>query len=197
MAVESHPIVYISGALGAIVAPLTFLQQTKLTQVEALSQVNEKMDVEVNTLKQENSRLANQVTTLESSVVHLQEMSQTLETIRAVEGQSIDTLEQQLKDSETILGTMQDNLRGNIIQTIITFVFAINRDGDMFLSDDEIGTLIIKIEEMAGGQFDLKDDLLRQKLCENGRSLTAILDLVRNLLDEDTPPEESIFAFIH
>jgi chromosome segregation ATPase len=173
------------------------IQQTKLTQVEALRQTNERMGEEVDQLKVENVRLQTSVTSLETSVGHLQEMSTTLETIRATEGQSIDELERQLKESESILDQMQDNLRGDIVQTLISMVLAIDHDGDMCLSDSEIDSLIVKIEEMSAGSIDLKEDLLRAKLVENGRSLMAVMDLIKDLLDEDAPPENSIFAFIN
>jgi hypothetical protein len=197
MAVESNPIVYVSGAIGSIVAPMAAIQQTKLTQVAALQQTNERMGEEVDQLKAENVRLQTSVASLETSVGHLQEMSTTLETIRATEGQSIDELERQLKESESILDQMQDNLRGDIVQTLISMVLAIDHDGDMCLSDSEIDSLIVKIEEMSAGNIDLKEDLLRAKLVENGRSLMAVMDLIKDLLDEDAPPENSIFAFIN
>mmetsp|Transcript_25854 Transcript_25854/g.43067 ORF Transcript_25854/g.43067 Transcript_25854/m.43067 type:complete len:261 (-) Transcript_25854:51-833(-) len=197
MAVESNPVVYISGAIGSVVAPMAAIQQTKLTQVEALRQTNDRMNQEVDQLKCENGRLTTSVTSLEESVVHLQEMSTTLETIRATEGQSIDELERQLAESESILNQMQDNLRGDIVQTLISLVLAIDNDGDMCLSDDEIDILIAKIEEMSSGTIDLKEDMLRAKLVENGRSLNAVMDLIKDLLDEDAPPENSIFAFIN
>jgi TolA-binding protein len=197
MAVESNPVVYVSGAIGAVVAPMAALQQTKLTQVEALRQTNERITSEVAQLKDENERLQTQVASLEESVVRLQDMSKTLETIRAVEGQSVDELEKQLKESESILDQMQDNLRGDVVQTLISIVLAIDHDGDMCLSDAEIDTLCAKIEGMSNKGIDLNEEKLRTKLVENGRSLNAVMEVIKNMLDENTPPEDSIFAFIN
>lgn len=197
MAIVSNPVVYVSGAIGTIVAPVAAIQQTKLTEVAAMKETNHRLNSEVDSLKAEHERLAAQVSSLETSVGHLQDMSQTLDTIRAVEGQSMEELERQLKESEQILDQMQDNLRGDIVQTLISLVLAIDHDGDMCLSDAEIDSLILKIEEMSSGQFDFKDALLRKKLIEHGRSLNAIMEIIKNLMDENTAPDESIFAFLN
>jgi uncharacterized protein HemX len=68
MVLESNPSVYVSGAVGAAVAPYSVLQQQKLTQCEALQQTNERLGDEVAQLKEENTRLLSQVQSLETSV---------------------------------------------------------------------------------------------------------------------------------
>jgi methylthioribose-1-phosphate isomerase len=42
MIVESNPIVYISGLLGIVIAPYAAIQQSKITQVVALAETNER-----------------------------------------------------------------------------------------------------------------------------------------------------------
>lgn len=83
------------------------MQQTKLTQVEALKQTNERISDEVAQLQKENVRLQTQVAAMEESVQHLENLSQTLESIRAVEGQSVDELEKELAESEKIFKKMK------------------------------------------------------------------------------------------
>ena len=197
MALESNPVVYISGAIGAIVSPMAAIQQNKLTQVVALKETNARMRDEVDQLKAENVKLSTHVSSLESSVSHLQELSHTLDIVRAMEGQSLDELEEQVAESEQILEMMQDNLRGTIVQTLISMVLAIDHDGDMCLSDAEIDSLILKMEELSTDHFDFKDQVLRQKLIQNGRSLNAVMEIIKNLMDDDAKPEDSIFAFIN
>lgn len=197
LAFESNPVVYISGAIGAVVSPMAAIQQNKLTQVVALKETNARMRDEVDQLKAENVDLSTTVSSLESSVSHLQELSHTLDIVRAMEGQSLDELEKQVAESEQILDKMQDNLRGTIVQTLISMVLAIDHDGDMCLSDAEIDSLIHKMEELSTDHFDFKDQVLRQKLIENGRSLNAVMDIIKNLMDDDAKPEDSIFAFIN
>lgn len=101
----------------------------------------------------------------------LQEMSSTLAAIRETEGKGLDELEKQLQTSREIFDSMQDNLMGNILQNLISVVLNCDKDGDMTLSDEEIDMIILKLEGMNG--VDLKEDLLREALIQNGRSLNG------------------------
>jgi hypothetical protein len=69
MCLESNPSVYVSGVVGAAVAPYATIQQEKITQCEALEQTNERLESEVQQLQHENERLSTQVNQLESSVL--------------------------------------------------------------------------------------------------------------------------------
>lgn len=69
MCLESNPSVYVSGVVGAVVAPYATIQQEKITQCEALEQTNERLESEVQQLQHENERLSTQVNQLESSVL--------------------------------------------------------------------------------------------------------------------------------
>lgn len=121
-------------------------------------------------------------------------MQNTLETVRAVEGQSLDELQKQLDASKEILDHMQDNLMADILQSLITVVLTCDKDGDSILSDEEIDSLIVKMEGVQG--IDLKQDLLRAKLVEQGRSLGAILNVCKNVLDDDVPADQNIVSFM-
>lgn len=107
-------------------------------------------------------------------------MSSTLDAVRETEGKTLDELEQQLEQSRQIFNSMQDNLMGNILQNLISVVLNCDKDGDMVLSDEEIDTIILKMEGING--IDLNDELLREALVQNGRSLngrnTYIMSLV-------------------
>jgi hypothetical protein len=98
-------------------------------------------------------------------------MSSTLDAVRETEGKTLDELEQQLEQSRQIFNSMQDNLMGNILQNLISVVLNCDKDGDMVLSDEEIDTIILKIEGING--IDLNDELLREALVQNGRSLNG------------------------
>lgn len=191
MVIEKHPSVYVSGTIGAGVAPYAAVQQTKLTQVEALKQVNERMSEEVDTLRAENNRLQKNVSDLEGSVSHLQEMEETLATIRQSESKGLDELEAQLVESQEILDMMEQNLQSVVLQNLINIVFACDLDGDQNIGDDELETLITKLKHVSGVR--LKEDLFKTKIVEGGRSLNAVMDIIRNLMSEDIPDEQRIF----
>jgi hypothetical protein len=64
-----QPSVYVSSAIGCLVAPYTAVQQEKITQVEALTETNERLTNQVQELHDENTRLQTQVHDLEQSLV--------------------------------------------------------------------------------------------------------------------------------
>lgn len=107
-------------------------------------------------------------------------MSSTLDAVRETEGKTLDELEQQLEQSRQIFNSMQDNLMGNILQNLISVVLNCDKDGDMVLSDEEIDTIILKMEGING--IDLNDELLREALVQNGRSLNGRNTYIMSLM---------------
>mmetsp|Transcript_36588 Transcript_36588/g.67693 ORF Transcript_36588/g.67693 Transcript_36588/m.67693 type:complete len:255 (-) Transcript_36588:453-1217(-) len=192
MVVEVNPIVYLSGVTGAAVAPYSAFQQQKITDTEALEETNEALGEEVNKLKEENDRLEASVGQLETSVENLRDLEETLETIKKSETKNIDQLEKQLEEQKAILSKMKGNLKSTIMQNLLTTLFAIDLDGDMILSDDEIDLLITKIENLYG--VDLKDDMFRAMIVGSGRDINAVMEILKNLMDESIPEEERIFT---
>ena len=151
----------------------------------------ERLDEEVNNLKVENERLNANVNELQTSVENLQDMEKTLEEIRKLEGASLNELEKQLKETEEIYDSMEENLKSNILQNLISVVLNCDTDGDMSLGDEEIDSMIHKIQGMYG--VDVDDEMAKKKIVDAGRSLNAVMELVRDLFDEDVPEEERIF----
>ena len=80
------------------------------------------MEMEVENLKIENEKLNANVNELNTSVANLQDIEQTLEAVRKLEGASLDQLEEQLKTTEEIYASMQENLKSNILQNLISVV---------------------------------------------------------------------------
>jgi hypothetical protein len=118
-----------------------------------------------------------------------------LEDIQGLNGANLSTLEAQLDESRGILQQMELNFKGELLQNLMTVALAMDRDGNMILSNEEISELIHTLEGMNGIQ--LKEDLLKQRIIDQGRSLAGIMQVARNLLlSDDDPAEESIFSFI-
>ncbi len=120
-------------------------------------------------------------------------MKDKLEIIQSVQGASLDELEQQLQESRNIYSKMSQNLQGEILQNLISVILACDQDGDMVLSDEEIDDIIHKMEAIHGVQ--LKEDLLKSIVIEQGRSIKSIMALARNLMQENDP-DKNIFSFI-
>ena len=122
-------------------------------------------------------------------------MEETLETLQSLEGQSIQELQNQLEDSKRVLDQMNKNVTGEVLQNLISVMLACDNDGDLLLSDAEIDTLIDNLEATQGVQ--LKEDMFRQAIIDNGRSLAAVMEVTRNLLcGKELSSEQTIFHFL-
>ncbi|KAL7573364.1 hypothetical protein ACA910_011724 [Epithemia clementina (nom. ined.)] len=192
----AHPVVWISSVLGLIVSPLAAMQQHKLTQVEALSQTNERLEAEVAQLAEQNSRLAANLQQAEESVYNLQAMQETLETLQVVQGQSIEELEDQLQESRDILATMHTNLKGQLLQNLITVLLGADQDGNMILSDDDIEDIVQRLEGLHN--VNINDVALRQVIIDNGRSVEAVMEVAKAALLSDSSgnDDQSLFTFL-
>mmetsp|Transcript_18615 Transcript_18615/g.40508 ORF Transcript_18615/g.40508 Transcript_18615/m.40508 type:complete len:256 (+) Transcript_18615:43-810(+) len=194
MVMEGGIATKVSGTIGTLLAPYSALQQQKITETQAMKETCERLDEEVTNLKVENDRLNASVGELQTSVESLQDIEKTLEEIRKLEGASLDQLEEQLKETEEIYDSMQENLKSNILQNLISVVLNCDADGDMSLGDEEIDAMIHKIQGMYG--VDVDDEKAKKRIVDAGRSLNAVMELVRDLFDEDIAEEERIFKVV-
>jgi len=202
-----HPIVLVSGILGLLVSPYAAFQQRKLTQLEALHQTNAALEEEVEGLENENMRYKKAVQELEESVLNLQAMEEALETLQSLQQQqhrdgktsgsafSIQELQDQLEESQKVLAAMnsggnnRNTTTGELLQHLIAAMLVCENksdeeeDGDnlVLLSDEDIDALVDSLEATPGVRH-VNEHLLRQIMVEEGRSLTALMEITKNLL---------------
>lgn len=138
------------------------------------------MEEEIEFLSNENDRLQVQLRSIQESVSKLQTLEDTLETVQALRGESITKLEDQVAESKVILSRMDENKQAVVLQNLMTLLLATDADADMIMSDQEINDLIHNLEGLHGVQ--LKEGLIRQVILENGRSISAIMEVAREAL---------------
>jgi hypothetical protein len=184
--VSQHPSILISGVLGMLLSPYAAFQQRKISEVEALHQTNVLLEQELTHIKEENAKLSVQVQEVQTTVARLDSLEATMEAISALEGASLDKLQEQLDESKEILTHMHRNYQADILQNLVSVLLATDADQNMLLADEEIDDLIRNLEGIHGVQ--LKEDLLRKVIIEQGRSVDALMEVARNVI---SPPEQS------
>jgi len=195
MIVNGNPLTVASGTLGVVVPSYSAVQQQKLTETEALKQTNEFLERELDNLKIENNRLSESCKKLEGSVANLEDMEEALADIREMETQNLDLLEEQIVESQEILDSMQESVRSTVIQNVISILFAVDTDGDCKLSDDEIDTLIHRVESI--NDVDINDEMIKKLIIDKDRNIDGVMDVIRDAMENssDKPPEERCFRF--
>ena len=175
-----HPAIVISGCLGLILSPYAKFQQEKLTQVKALEQTNSVLEDELKYLQQQNEEITKHVQVVNASTAKLRSLQATLSTMQSTNVQSIAQLEQQVQQSTILMSQFQQNTQAVILQNLITVLVNCDRDRTMTLDDNEINTLIKSLESIHNVQFN--ETKLRQVIVNNERSVTAIMEIAKNLI---------------
>jgi len=163
-----------------------------------MQETNAAMERELNNLKYEKERLDVENEKLKGSVKNFEDLNEAFEEIREMENASLNILESQLQESEKILDRLEATSLNKVLQNIFQIIFATDKDENDLLSDDEIDSLIKRVEGING--VEINDELCKRLIIESGRNIEAVLGLVRSVLDNDpnTMPDggENIIRFL-
>ena len=145
----------------------------------------------MNRLGKENLRLRATVDDLSVTVDRLEDVEQALDVITQTQGQSIEAFESQVNDNRDILSKMQSNLKAYVLQNLLQVVIRSDNDDNMSIEEHEIGDLINRIEGING--VEVNESLFRDAITKSGGSLQCVMDIIRNLMDDNVPKENEIF----
>jgi len=188
--IEQSAIVILAGLLSCAMGPYAYWQQTRLTDIKALQETHEAIQVEVDRLHAENERLSTSIEELSATVGRLEDVQLALDTISKTEGKSISVFSEQVEKNKEILKNMKANLKGTVMQNLLSVVMASDKDKDMVVDKEEIDTLMKRIEGIGGVQ--VREDKFRAAFA--GNSVSSLMNIVSNLLRDDVKPEDQIFV---
>jgi cell division protein FtsB len=183
--------VYVAGALSSVIGPYAYYQQTKLTDIIALKETHEAVKREVDRLTAENTRLNETVGELSDTIDRLEDVEQALDVITQTQGQSVAAFAEQVKENRNILGQMQKNLRANVLQNLLQVVIRSDQDDNMQIEEDEIEDLIQRIQKING--VEVREDRFKAAIMDSGGSLSAVMDIIKNLMADDVSDADEIF----
>ncbi len=185
-------LVYVAGALSSVIGPYAYYQQTKLTDIIALKETHEAVKREVDRLQAENIRLNETVGELADTVDKLEDVEQALDVITQTQGQSVAAFADQVKENREILLAMQKNLRANVLQNLLQVVIRSDLDDSMQIEIDEVDDLIARIKKING--VEVSEERFKRAIKSSGGSLSSVMDIIKNLMAEDTADEDKIFT---
>ncbi|CAJ1936684.1 unnamed protein product [Cylindrotheca closterium] len=189
MVVEGNIIVIVAGVLSILMGPYAYYQQTKLTDIRTLKETAEKVKVEVDRLKNENNRLSNNIDELGSTIDDLKEVENALTVITSTQGASVSAFEKQVEENKEILSNMKKSTQGRIIQNLISILYRGDEDADDLIDAGEVDKVMAGIEKISG--VDVREDKLREAL--TGKSIDSVIEIVKNLTDDNITDDERIF----
>lgn len=189
MIVEGNVIVVVAGVLSIIMGPYAYYQQTKLTDIITLKETAAAVQVEVDRLKHENDRLSGNIDELGSTVDDLKEVENALEVITSTQGASVSAFEEQVAENKEILHKMKKSTKGRVIQNLISIIYRGDEDADDLIDPEEVEKVIKGLEKITG--VEVNEDKLRDAI--SGKSIDSVIEVVKNLTNDDLAPEDRIF----
>jgi len=191
MILQPVNIVFAAGGLSCAIGPYAYWQQRRLTDVIALQETHKALAEQVERLGKENKRLHETVEELSETVDRLEDVEQALDVITQTQGQSIEAFEEQVQDNREILNKMQSNLKANVLQNLLQVVIRSDKDENMTIEEHEIGDLINRITGING--VEVNEERFRDAITSSGGSLQCVMDIIRNLMDDNVTEGEEIF----
>jgi hypothetical protein len=186
---EQSAVVILAGVLSIVMGPYAYYQQTKLTDIATLKETAAVVQQEVDRLEQENIRLGKNVDELGETIDNLQDVEEALDYITKASTQSVSALEQQVEENKLILSKMKKSTKGRVIQNLISIIYRGDVNGDNVIGPEEVAEVIKGLHQIGG--LTVHEDKL--KIAITGKKTEAVIDVVKNLLGDDVPPEERIF----
>lgn len=184
-------IVFAAGGLSCAIGPYAYWQQRRLTDVIALQETHKALAEQVERLGKENTRLHETVVDLSETVDRLEDVEQALDVITQTQGQSIEAFEEQVQDNREILNKMQSNLKANVLQNLLQVVIRSDKDENMTIEEHEIGDLVNRIKGING--VEVNETRFQDAITSSGGSLQCVMDIIRNLMDDNVSEGEEIF----
>ena len=174
-----------------MIGPYAYWQQRRLTDVIALQETHKVLSEQVDRLGKENNRLHETIVDLSATVDRLEDVEQALDVITQTQGQSVAAFEEQVRDNRDILHRMQSNLKANVLQNLLQVVIRSDKDSSLTIEEHEVGDLINKFKGING--VEINEDRFKSVVTRCGGSLQCVMDIIRNLIDDNTPAGDEIF----
>jgi len=137
----------------------------------------------MNNLNYENERLEVKAEDFEKNVTKIEGLKDVIEDISKMKNTSLGFLEEQLKQSQQIIDSIQVDKLSSILANVFDIMLADDTDGDMSLSDSEIDNIIKTCEGL--NKVDIDDEKAKRMIIDAGRGIDAVIGLIKDMLDND------------
>lgn len=188
--VSSSGIVVVAMSLGIANAVNAVRQRCILAFGGSLREIINRVRKDVNRLMRINVSLTENVNGVETEAKRLDSIEKNLQTALDERQTDMKTFMNLLKTNKETQEKMKFCIKEVVSQEIIEQVVRSDRDQDFIIDPEEIDMLLVRLGTLDG--LDIDEARFRKKMEEKGSSLTAVIGVIRNLM-ENTKEEEEIF----
>lgn len=170
--------------------PYAAIQKRKLKRLGGFRGQHNDLREKVNVLHAENDRLGENVERLEKNVSKIEEVEKDL--AKLADTSNVDRLVKLVKEQGEVTRQMKENLKARVVHDTLDVVIRSDRNRDFMIGPREMQELMLRLNHVSG--VDFKEDKFRALLGKKKKySLSNIMELLRNLLDDDVPEEDNVF----
>jgi hypothetical protein len=144
----------------------------------------------VNAFSTENLRLSQEAQELSVRVFCLKEAEERLKTLTKDQNLNVKNLCDLVAKNQKIIQEKKKLMRSDLAEELISFVLQADEDESGDFDDKEIKILLGYIKTLPA--IKVNEKRLKRAI-EQGRSLSAVLDLVKDISQYDIPAEDRIF----
>lgn len=187
LACVASPVVMVFVMAGVCVAnaPYAAFKEHRIVKLPALRSLNNKLRDDASRLEDEVDKLSEEVDRLEPEAERAKVVEEELREIASEQQVNVDKLVDLVKENETILDMMQNNLRQRIVQDVLRIVVMSDTNNDGVFNRVETKMLVLKIRmtlQEYGVEFD--EHKFMTLVMKNPR-VTTMLSTVKKLLRTD------------
>ena len=158
--------ILVAGILSVLLGPYVVYQVRQLAVIEGLIKINEDITAEIDRLTKENIHLEGVVKNLTGTVSHLEDIESALSMITEAQSENVEELRENVETNEKILERMQANLKGAILQNMLSVVIGSDLDKDLHIDATEIDDLIDRLGRITG--VTIYADRLKKAILDDG-----------------------------
>ena len=173
--------VRIAAVLCFLLAPYSYFQQRRITDIRALKETLETIVREVDKLRDENERLSSTINDMSVTVDKLDKIEDALDLLTNTEIDSVQKLLDMVDENKDILHQMEKNLKAAVLQNIVSVIISSDKDMDSVLGGEEIEGLIRRLKELDGVKVNEKK--FKNIISDHNGSIQGVMMIVKEVLD--------------
>lgn len=182
MWLETSIVVYVMGIIAIIIAPIVMLRQVRLSKLESVREVHNRLRKEVNRLKGENNVLKDTVNELQVEVDKVENLEKQLSSIVRGQNANVTDLVKAVKENGIILKEQAVCAKAAFEEQLFTTVLRTDRNRDYKIDGNEEKYLLMRLHNQEG--ITLNEEKFRQKMEENQGSVRSLMKIIYDIETE-------------
>ena len=177
-------LVDLTSVLVCVVGATVVLQKHKLRELGGFRGQHNHLRAQVNQLHVQNQKLTSTVDRLTVSTTKLTKVQTDLDKVAQASGQSVNQLVDIVQENGKLQTEILDHLQAEVLGQIMTAVLATDADRDFVLNKREVETLVLRLKNLPGVDFNEAAFRAVLKSDQGELTLSDVCAIARNLQDE-------------